>query len=318
MNSPYEAVTARIIEALKAGIIPWAKPWKTIGSNDPFPRNFRTGAPYRGANVLILWSSPYASPYWLTFKQAKELGGTVRKGEKGTQILFWKISANETENTTKPESDTTSHTDRKSFFCRSYTVFNVEQCDGLKANETAPTLPEVPQDERCEAIVTGWANRPSLNLENAHESRAYYRPSTDTVHMPNRSRFVDAPHYYATLFHELVHSTGHESRLDRTFGTTFGDHLYSKEELVAEVGSSFLCATAGITNERTEQNSTAYIQNWIKALQGDSRLVVVAASAAQKAADEIAGHSFEEEQQDESTGRETGETGSPFYLPLAT
>jgi antirestriction protein ArdC len=315
MTNPYEAVTARIIESLKAGVIPWAKPWKGNGSNNPFPRNFKTGAPYRGANILILWSSPYSSPYWLTFKQAKELGGTVRKGEKGTQILFWKISAKDAEKNQPVEI--TDDKERKSFFCRSYTVFNVEQCDGLKIPETIATLPEINQDERCEAIVSGWASHPSLNLDNAHEGRAYYRPGTDTVHMPIRSRFVDAPHYYATLFHELVHSTGHKSRLDRTFGESFGDHLYSKEELVAEVGSGFLCAIAGIANERTEQNSTSYIQHWIEALKGDSRLVITAASAAQKAADEIVGYAFEDEDQGDNSKGEAGETGSPFYLPLA-
>ncbi len=315
MTNPYEAVTARIIESLKAGIIPWAKPWKGNGSNNPFPRNFKSGAPYRGANILILWSSTYSSPYWLTFKQAKELGGTVRKGEKGTQILFWKISAKDADKT--PPVEITDDKERKSFFCRSYTVFNVEQCDGLKVPEAIATLPEIDQDERCETIVTGWASRPSLNLDNAHEGRAYYRPGTDTVHMPIRSRFVDAPHYYATLFHELIHSTGHKGRLDRTFGDSFGDHLYSKEELVAEVGSGFLCAIAGIANERTEQNSTSYIQHWIEALKGDSRLVITAASAAQKAADEIVGYAVENEDQGDDSKREAGDTGSPFYLPLA-
>jgi len=134
--------------------------------------------------------------------------------------------------------------------------------------------------------------------------------------MPTRNRFVDAPHYYATLFHELIHSTGHENRLNRTFGATFGDDLYSKEELVAEVGSSFLCAIAGITNERTEQNSTAYIQHWIEALQGDSRLIITAASAAQRAADAIVGRAFEDEGE-ESTEGEGGEDNSPVPLPLA-
>jgi antirestriction protein ArdC len=312
MTNPYETVTARIIESLKAGIIPWAKPWKGNGSNDPFPRNFRTGTPYRGANVLILWSSIYTSPYWLTYKQAQELGGNVRKGEKGTQILFWKIGKRDAKPVEAEGQQ--DDKDRKTFFCRAYTVFNVEQCDGLKVPEAIAALPEVPQDERCEAIVTGWADGPGLELNNAHEGRAYYRPRTDSVHMPTRNRFVDAPHYYATLFHELIHSTGHESRLNRTFGATFGDHLYSKEELVAEVGSSFLCAIAGITNERTEQNSTAYIQHWIEALKGDSRLVITAASAAQKAADAIVGKAFEAE---ESTEGEGGEYTAPVSLPIA-
>lgn len=316
MSTPYETVTARIIESLEAGVIPWAKPWKTNGTSNPFPRNFKTGAPYRGANILVLWATPFTSPYWLTFKQAKELGGTVRKGEKGTQILFWKVGTQDDKEGQPSDSEATDEKGRKSFFCRSYVVFNVEQCDGLKVPESICNLPEVSQDDRCEGIVTGWANGPALVLDNAHEGRAFYRPRTDSVHMPTRNRFVDTPHYYATLFHELVHSTGHQTRLDRAFGSSFGDELYSKEELVAEVGSSFLCAIAGIANERTEQNATAYIQNWIKALKGDSRLVVAAASAAQKAVDSIAGPLTATADQ-EATGEAGEDTGTPVYFPLA-
>src|ERR1700689_971648 len=130
--------------------------------------------------------------------------------------------------------------------------------------------------------------------------RAYYRPSTDSVHMPARSRFVDAPHYYRTLFHELVHSTGHESRLNRTFGDRFGDDLYSKEELVAEMGAAFLCAIAEIANEHTDRNTTAYIQNWISKLEEDNRLMVHAAANAQKAVDSILGSTFTEEAEEDA------------------
>jgi len=129
-------------------------------------------------------------------------------------------------------------------------------------------------DETCEAIVSGWSNRPSLQLTSETEYRAYYRPSTDCVHIPARTHFVDAPHYYSTLFHELIHSTGHETRLNRTFGERFGDELYSKEELVAEMGAAFLCAIADIANEDTERNTTAYIRNWISKLQEDNHLII--------------------------------------------
>src|ERR1700721_4885773 len=142
--------------------------------------------------------------------------------------------------------------------------------------------------------VTGWESRPALHLNSPTEYRAYYRPSTDSVHMPARSRFVDAPHYYSTLFHELVHSTGHESRLNRTFGDRFGDELYSKEELVAEMGAAFLSAIAGIANEQPDRNTTAYILNWISKLEEDNRLIVHAAANAQKAVDSILGSTFEE------------------------
>ncbi len=182
-----------------------------------------------------------------------------------------------------------------------YTVFNVEQCDGLilpeieqPTNEQPTNAPEIDKDEICECIVTGWEKRPTLHLTSPTEYRAYYRPSTDSVHMPARPRFVDAPHYYGTLFHELIHSTGHESRLNRIFGDRFGDSLYSKEELVAEMGAAFLCAIAGIANEHTDRNTTAYIQNWIAKLEADNRLVIHAAANAQRAADCILGNTFEE------------------------
>ena len=192
-------------------------------------------------------------------------------------------------------------------------MFNVEQCDGLSLPEIEqPTnTPDVDEDELCEGIVSAWANRPALHLTSATEHCAYYRPATDSVHMPARSRFVDAPHYYSTLFHELVHSTGHTSRLNRTFGDHFGDELYSKEELVAEMGAAFLCAIAGIANEHTDRNTTAYIQNWISKLEEDNRLVIHAAANAQRAADCILGESFE------PTAQATAETESTELVEVA-
>jgi antirestriction protein ArdC len=175
----------------------------------------------------------------------------------------------------------------------------VEQCDGLTVPQiekpTTPNANAVEQDEACEAIVTGWTNRPTLHLTSQSEMRAYYVPRTDAVHMPARNRFIDAPHFYSTLFHELVHSTGHESRLNRTFGTHFGDELYSKEELVAEMGAAFLCAIAEIANEHTDRNTTAYLQSWIAKLEEDNRLIVHAAANAQRAVDSILGTTFEDE-----------------------
>lgn len=290
--SIYQTVTDRIISSLKAGVIPWEKPWTAPRfAGGPFPRNFYTGKPYRGINVLLLWSSDYSSPFWLTFKQAQELKGHVRKGETGTQIVFYKQLPEEKKTEESKEED-----DRAPFLHCHYTVFNVEQCDGLSLPEIEqPTnTPEIGEDEVCEDIVTGWANRPTLHLDSPTECRAFYRPSTDSIHMPLRSRFMDAPHYYGTLFHELVHSTGHTSRLNRTFGDRFGDELYSKEELVAEIGAAFLCAIAGIANEHTDRNTTAYIQNWISKLESDNRLVIHAAANAQRAADCILGDPFAE------------------------
>ncbi len=324
-NKPniYQIVTDRIIDSLKQGIIPWEKPWKSpTVKGGSFPRNFHTGKPYRGVNVFLLWASPYSSPYWLTFKQAQELKGNVRKGEKGTQIVFYKQLQTRASKDTKPTPiDSDEKNDRAPFVLTYYTVFNVEQCENLQVptvEETSP-IADIDANETCEAIVTGWEGRPALNLTGQHEGRAYYRPATDAVHMPLRSRFVDAAHYYSTLFHELIHSTGHESRLTRTFGNTFGDELYSKEELVAETGAAFLCAIAGIANENTDRNTTAYIQNWIEKLQGDNRFIVHAAANAQKAVDLIIGQTFTEEasQGGEGSASITGAPAPGHELPIA-
>ena len=292
--SIYQVVTNRILENLKKGIVPWQKPWQApTYPGGSFPRNFCTGKPYRGVNILLLWSMPYSAPFWLTFKQAQELGGAVRKGEKGTQIVFYKqLKGKAKEGEEQPEESSDERGGRSPFVLTYYTVFNVEQCDGLKLPELLPAAEpnDLEIDETSEALVKGWEDKPQLELTSATQHRAYYRPATDSVHMPARFRFADTSLYYATLFHELVHSTGHEGRLNRIFGASFGDDLYSKEELVAETGAAFLCAIAGIATENTTSNTTAYIHNWIQRLEGDNRLIVHAAAAAQKAVDMITGH----------------------------
>lgn len=317
----YQIVTERIIDSLKQGFIPWERPWKSASySGGNFPRNFRTGKPYRGVNVFLLWSMPYASPFWLTFKQALELKGNVRKGEKGTQIVFYKQLRSRNANTTTeaPAEPENAKAEKTPFVLTYYTVFNVEQCENLQIPVSAPTEPlsDVEADETCEAIVNGWTSGPTLHLTEAHQSRAFYRPSSDAVHMPLRARFVDTPHYYSTLFHELVHSTGHTSRLARTFGEGFGDELYSKEELIAETGAAFLCALAGIATPLTERNTTAYILNWIERLQSDNRLIVQAASAAQRAVDLITGYAFASEgDEEEKEGEVSPFTNAITLLP---
>jgi antirestriction protein ArdC len=281
--SLYQAVTDRIIASLKAGVIPWEKPWKTTSyEGDAFPRNFRTGRPYRGINILLLWGGRFSSPFWLTYRQAQELGGAVRKGEKGTQIVFWK----QLDGRKAVAADAEKEKERPPFVLCHYIVFNVEQCEGLKLPEVVASRPTVDDDiAACEALVASYKNGPALVRDNEHESRAFYRKATDSVHMPLRSRFVNAPHYYCTLFHELVHSTGHESRLARTFGERFGDTDYSREELVAEMGAAFLCAMGGVACERMEQNTCAYLQGWIEKLERDNRLIFQAAAKAQSAVD---------------------------------
>jgi antirestriction protein ArdC len=306
----YQIVTDRILASLKSGVIPWEKPWTApTYPGGRLPRNFKTGREYRGINVFLLWSSPYSSPFWLTFKQAQDLKGNVRKGEKGTQIVFYKQLATRTAKDQKPSDAADSEkAERAPFVLTYHTVFNVEQCENLQIPAQEPVTPqdEVETDQTCEAIVNAWESRPTLHLNSSTEHRAYYRPGTDAVHMPARSRFVDAPHYYSTLFHELVHSTGHETRLARTFGERFGDDLYSKEELVAETGAAFLCAIAGIGNDRTDRNTTAYIQNWISRLEQDNRLIVTAAAAAQKAVDLITGYTYTADAKEDGSAGDSG------------
>ncbi|MEG9437770.1 DUF1738 domain-containing protein [Edaphobacter sp. HDX4] len=295
----YQTVTDRIIANLERGVIPWEKPWKSPKfAGGVFPRNFHTGKPYRGINIMLLWGSEYSSPFWLTFKQAQELGGTVRKGERSERIVFYKPMLKGDE-TGQPTEEKVSDSKRLLFMLTSYSVFNVEQCDGLNVPLIEePALTEAELDVSCEAMVSNWAGRPTIRTEIRSESRAYYRPSTDSVHLPARFRFVGGAHYYKTLFHELIHSTGHESRLARAFGERFGDELYSKEELIAETGAAFLSAIAGIETEHTEQNTTAYLQHWIAALRQDNRMVIQAAAAAQKAVDMITGQMLTKEDDD--------------------
>lgn len=173
--SIYQTVTDRILSSLKAGVIPWEKPWKAPRfACGPFPCNFSTGKPYRGINVLLLWPSDYNSPFWLTFKQAQDLKGHVRKGESGTPIVFYK----QLRDRKKDDKATREEYDRAPFVLCYYTVFNVEQCDGLSLPEIEqPTAaPKIDEDEHCEGIVTAWESRPTLHLTSPTEYRAYYRP----------------------------------------------------------------------------------------------------------------------------------------------
>jgi len=281
----YQAVTDRIIELLEEGTVPWRHPIKNAGG-DALPRNLISDKKYQGINVFLLavtaWIEGYESPYWLTFKQARERGGHVRKGEKGSLVIFWKQHATTDKQTGDPVVIPV---------LRHFTVFNTAQCDGLDVPGGADDIPATPMVEpirAADAIVECYEHGP--RIEHAG-GRAYYRPSEDLVRLPEPARFVDAESYYATLFHELAHSTGHASRLDRGLGTKlapFGSPDYSKEELVAEMGAAFLAAAAGISPPTIEQ-SAAYIESWRKQLKADKKLVVQAAGAGQRAADWILG-----------------------------
>ena len=194
----YEIITDRIIDSMSKGIIPWRKPWVTN-----VPKNVISGKEYRGVNVLLLGSAPYESPWWLTFNQARSLGGCVKKGEKGTPVIFWKVYGKETE-------EGGSEQDRR-FVLRYFTAFNVAQCDGVEAPATV-SRPAFNPIEECERIVNGFEAKPVIEHGGG---RACYIPSLDRIQIPARESFTSAPEYYSTLFHELVHSTGAASRLGR-------------------------------------------------------------------------------------------------------
>ena len=268
----YQVITDRILQSLSQGVVPWRKPWVTAT-----PKNLVSRKDYRGINVLLLGASPFESSYWLTFNQARSLGGTVKKGERGTPVVFWKIS-DDRDDHDEPE---------KRFILRYFTVFNVAQCEGIQAPAVA-ARPAFDPIEECERIARGFANGPGVEHGG---SGACYLPALDLVRMPRGEAFTSPPEYYSTLFHELAHSTGAAHRLARkgvVDRNGFASHAYSQEELVAECGAAFLCAEAGISTD-TLDNSAAYIASWSKALKSEPRWIVHAAGQAAKAADLIMG-----------------------------
>ena len=277
-ESVYQIVTAKIIEKLESGVVPWRKPW--ISGE---PANLVSQREYSGINKFLLCCNQYSSRFWLTFNQANKLGGTIRKGEKSSMVTFWKRNLYTKTNLETNEAET-----RQGFLLRYFNVFNLDQTEGIaeKLGLTGESK-VVPNLGVCDAIVKGMPNRPAI----VGSLNAWYSPIADQVGMPSINSFNGSEEYYSTLFHELVHSAGHKSRLHREQfdnPVRFGSESYSKEELIAELGASMLCGVSGIA-PRTLDNSASYLKSWIDKLRGDSRLIVTAASAAQKASDFILG-----------------------------
>lgn len=289
----YQIVTDKILEQLAQGTVPWHKPWK----DGARPTNLVSNKPYTGINVFLLGTEPYASPYWLTYKQATELGGHVRKGEHGTLIIFWQLVK-----ARKQDQDADRDPNkppRMVPLLRYYRVFNLEQTEDVKVpkGRTAGQVENRTEIERIEAaeeIIANYPNRPHIQYG---EAAAWYRVTDDLVNLPPKDLFENADEFYATAFHELGHSTGHPDRLDRLEPAFFGSHTYGREELVAEMTAAFLAAEAGI--ETTHQNNAAYLASWIKTIGEDVKAVVVAAGQAQKAADHVLGRVKAEETETE-------------------
>lgn len=289
----YQIVTDRITEALAAGTVPWHKPWSSRGG---MPRNLVSKKEYRGINLLLLaLGTPYVSPYWVTYKQAQELGGNVKKGEKSSVVTFWKMQTSITKTDEETGDKQKYSLERSIPLLRYYHVFNAEQCDGLKVPVIGDPDQEHTPIEACEAVVAGMPHRPEIKRNDA---QAFYVPALDYVGMPDLCRFSKPEEYYSVLFHELTHATGHERRLNRNLSgiSPFGAPDYSKEELVAEFGASFLCGHTGIFPQVADNNA-AYIAGWLSKLRGDKKLLPVAAAQAQKATDYILGveHNHESE-----------------------
>jgi len=279
----YQKITDQIVQKLEQGVRPWHQPWKAEHATGRISRPLRgNGIPYNGINILMLWSAAvandYTAPVWMTYKQASTLSGKVRKGETGTLVVYAdRIIRKETN------SETGGEAERAIPFMKGYTVFNVEQIDGLPSHYYGqPEQPTDPVQRTTHADAFFAAT--GANIIHGG-SRACYVPSTDNIHMPCIDFFRDAISYYATLAHECTHWTRHERRLNRDFGRKrFGDEGYAVEELVAELGAAFLSADLGLTPEVREDHA-AYIASWIKVLKNDKRAIFTASSHAQRAAD---------------------------------
>jgi antirestriction protein ArdC len=280
----YAIVTEKIIKLLEQGVVPWRRPWTGGG----LPRNVVSKQPYRGINHFLLSASKYVQPYWLTMRQANESGGHVRKGEESTIVVFWKVDdAGETTQDTNNELPNEKL--RRRFLLRYYRVFNLEQCELPQAvldKFSKIATHEHDPIEAANRIVAAMPKPPEILHAG---SKAFYSSMTDRVTMPPRNLFVSAEEYSATLLHELTHSTGHPKRLARegiTEAAAFGSGVYSKEELIAEMGAAYLCAEAGISNA-VIANQAAYVAGWLKKLRDDRKLLVHSAAQAQHAADFI-------------------------------
>lgn len=258
----YKEITSEIIGKLRQGKVPWHQTWKS-----GLPANAVTHKPYRGVNIWLLATYQYQSNLWVTYKQAKVLGGFVKRGEHGRQIVFWKMLEVEDEETEEVETIP---------MLRTYTVFNLEQ------TTIEPEIREVEPILNAQTIVDGYHGP---TIKPGHPA---YQPTTDTLTIPSISSFDTADEYYSTLFHELSHSTGHPSRLNRPLVTGFATDGYAEEEVIAEMSASYLCAIAGTeVYARTLGNSAAYIQHWIQRFQDNDRLLVRLSSQAQRASDWI-------------------------------
>ncbi len=287
----YKMVTDRVAEMLENGLIPWVCPWSSVlacaWSHD-------SGKPYSLMNQILLANpdkkyktmeevfADVAGEY-ITFEQCKKAGGHVKKGEHGRKICFFKVWE-KTEEFEKEDGTKETAVNRIPLL-KCFTVFKVSQCEGIEQKYHAEEVThQFPEDLNAEKVAADYISREGITYNPVKGNRAYYAPELDLIVTPEKSQFECAAEYYSTFFHELVHSTGHKSRLNRlTQKAAFGDDVYSTEELVAEIGSASLLATLNIETETSFRNSAGYIQHWLNALRDDKKMFVVAAGRAEKA-----------------------------------
>jgi antirestriction protein ArdC len=290
----YQHVTDRIIAQLEKGIAPWQQPWASLGGG--MPVNVVSRKQYRGINVLLLWDAAadhgYQSNLWGTYRQWDVLGGHVNRGERATKIIFWNATSKATI-----DQATGEEKDEKRFFCKEYSVFNIDQCggDALDRFRVARPAGEFMDFGPAEEAIA------ATGADVKHGgNRAFFDPINDFVQLPIKAAFATPASYYSTALHELTHWTGHESRQNRINKLArFGDQSYAAEELVGELGAAFLTATLGIPNERTLENATAYLANWLSVLKSDNRAIFTAATAASAAADYVLSFSRAVESEEE-------------------
>jgi len=279
-ESLYQEVTERIIAELEQGRVPWVQPWGRARAGLGLPKNAATSRRYSGINILILWGAViergFPAQAWLTFRQAQDLGGTVRKGERGTTVFYADRFVPEDERKRAAEA---GEEPRAVPFLKRFTLFNVGQCDGLPehVHATAPPRPEREIVPRAEALIA--ATGADVRIGG---SRAFYAPGDDYIQVPPQPAFFEPINYYRTCFHELGHWTGHASRLARDLAGSFGSKAYAREELVAEMASAFLCASLAITPTVRHAD---YLGSWLEVLREDNRAIFRAASQASRAAD---------------------------------
>ena len=267
----YQMITDRMIAEMEQGIIPWRKPW--IGAGKAVSHT--TGRAYSLLNQMLLGRPGE----YLTYNQCLQEGGHVRKGEKARMVVFWKWLDRQDENTGEITQVP---------YLRYYSVFHVDQCEGITARHTAENPHPAAVDETAEAIITAYVQREGITLEYIAGDEAYYQPGRDRIVLPLKTQFTETAELFGTAFHEMVHSTGHMKRLARLDGTAhYGSDQYSQEELIAEIGSAALVHHAGLETGRSFRNSTAYVQHWLEALKGDKRFIVRAAGKAEKAVEFI-------------------------------